>query len=103
MLQESGAVFAAASEEKPQLIRLNDNGKYIVTFDPLDGSSIVDSNHAIGTIVGIWKKADDKPDGDMVGMTPRQHMVGAALSCYGSRTNIIIYNSETNSVDELTL
>jgi len=30
-------------------------------------------------------------------------MVGAALSCYGSRTNIVIYNERTKTVDELTL
>ena len=27
---------------------------YSVAFDPLDGSSIVDANFAVGTIVGIW-------------------------------------------------
>lgn len=72
-----------------------------MTFDPLDGSSIIDSNLAIGTIVGIWKK----PEGfeDMTGFTCREHMVGAALSCYGSRTNIVVYNTITKTVDELTL
>lgn len=30
-------------------------------------------------------------------------MVGACLSCYGSRTNIILYNDISNSVDEMTL
>jgi len=100
-LEECGVVYGAASEEKPQLIKLNNNGKFIVTFDPLDGSSIIDSNLAIGTIVGIWKK----PEGvdDIIGMTAREHMVGAALSCYGSRTNIIVFNQETGAVDELTL
>lgn len=102
-LSESEEVFAAASEEKPQLIKLNENGKYIVTFDPLDGSSIIDSNLAIGTIVAIWKKPEDRPDGDLIGLTARTHMVGAALSCYGSRTNILVYNTENSSVDELTL
>jgi hypothetical protein len=30
-------------------------------------------------------------------------MVGAALSCYGSRTNIVVYNQISETVDELTL
>lgn len=34
-------------------------GKYIVTFDPLDGSSIIGSNFTVGTIVAIWPH-DDK-------------------------------------------
>ena len=38
----------------------------------------------------------------MVGMTASKYMVGAALSCYGSRTNIVIYNQKTQTVDELT-
>ena len=42
--------------------KLNDKGKFIVTFDPLDGSSIIDSNLAIGTIAGIWIKPDDFDD-----------------------------------------
>ena len=56
---------------------------------------------AIGTIAAIWRK----PEGvtDVIGMTPRADMVGAALSCYGSRTNIVLYNSNTKTVDELTL
>lgn len=35
-------------------------------------------------------------------MTGRD-IVGAALACYGSRTNILIYNPETKTVDEATL
>jgi len=92
-LQDSGVVYAAASEEKPQLIKLTETGKFIVTFDPLDGSSIIDSNLSIGTIVGIWRKPDDFKD--MIGFTCKEHMVGAALSCYGSRTNIVVYNTAT--------
>ena len=100
-LKQSGQVWAAASEEKPELVKLCEDGEYFVTFDPLDGSSIIDSNLSIGTIVGIWRK---KWNVDcMVGMTPREDMVGAALSCYGSRTNIVLYNTLTKTVDELTL
>ena len=100
-LKECWVVYAAASEEKPMLIKLNEGGKFFVTFDPLDGSSIIDSNFAIGTIVGIWRK----PEGveEMIGMCPREDMVGAALSCYGSRTNIVIYNTDSKTVDELSL
>mmetsp|Transcript_9991 Transcript_9991/g.15117 ORF Transcript_9991/g.15117 Transcript_9991/m.15117 type:complete len:262 (-) Transcript_9991:74-859(-) len=100
-LKDSGVVYGAASEERPYLTKFNEKAKYIVTHDPLDGSSIIDSNLAIGTIVGIWERGDDQDD--LVGMTPRKNMVGAALSCYGSRTNIILYNTISKTVDELTL
>ena len=83
------------------MVTLNENGKFFVTFDPLDGSSIIDSNLAIGTIAGIWHK----PEGvkDTIGMKARGDMVGACLSCYGSRTNIVLYNACSETVDELTL
>lgn len=83
------------------MVKLNENGKFFVTFDPLDGSSIIDSNLAIGTIAGIWRREEGV--NDVVGMTARKDMVGAALSCYGSRTNIVLYNASTETVDELTL
>jgi sedoheptulose-bisphosphatase len=100
-LKACGVVYAASSEERPYLVKLNEGGKFIVTFDPLDGSSIIDSNLAIGTIAGIWRKEDGKDD--CLGMTARENMVGGCLSCYGSRTNIVLYNDLTKTVDELTL
>jgi sedoheptulose-bisphosphatase len=100
-LKDCGVVYAASSEERPYLTKLNENGKFLVTFDPLDGSSIIDSNLAIGTIAGIWLKKDGQED--PVGFTARNDMVGAALSCYGSRTNIVVYNAASKTVDELTL
>lgn len=100
-LSQSGVVYSASSEERPYLTKLNEKGKFVVTFDPLDGSSIIDSNLAIGTIAGIWKKPEGQDD--LSGITARGNMVGAALSCYGSRTNIVVYNEKTKTVDELTL
>lgn len=40
---------------------LTEGGKYIVTFDPLDGSSIIGSNFCVGTIVAIWPHDDKYP------------------------------------------
>jgi len=100
-LKDCGVVYGASSEERPYLTKLNENGKFFVTFDPLDGSSIIDSNLAIGTIAGIWRKKEGQDD--CLGFIAREDMVGAALSCYGSRTNIVLYNTITKTVDELTL
>lgn len=57
-LKKTGVVYAGISEEKPSLNELNEDGKYIVTFDPLDGSSIVDCNFTIGSIFAIFPKGD---------------------------------------------
>jgi sedoheptulose-bisphosphatase len=47
----------AASEETPEEISCNADKGYSVGFDPLDGSSIIDANFAVGTICGIWPGA----------------------------------------------
>ena len=75
---------------------LNQDGKFIVTFDPLDGSSIVDVNFTIGSIFAIF------PKGDLLTMTGRD-IVGSVLSLYGSKTNCILYNTLDDSVDEWSL
>ena len=95
-LRNTNMVYSALSEERSYVTMLSEEGKYIVTFDPLDGSSIIDTNFTIGSIFAIW------PKGDLNEMTGRD-IVGGALCLYGSRTNILIFNPESNSVDEATL
>lgn len=57
-LQFSGFVREYASEELENIVQIGTGKeKYIVTADPLDGSSLVDSNLAIGTIIGIHKES----------------------------------------------
>jgi len=67
-----------------------------VTFDPLDGSSIIDTNFTVGSIFAIW------PKGDLTKMTGRD-IVGGALALYGSRTNMLVYNANKDCIDEVTL
>ncbi len=56
-LHFSGFVREYASEEQDSVIPLgNGTEKYFVTADPLDGSSLVDTNLSIGTIIGIHKE-----------------------------------------------
>lgn len=59
-LINSGAVHAVVSEEEkePIFAPKETAGDYIVYFDPLDGSSNIDTNCPIGTIFSIYHKAD---------------------------------------------
>ena len=75
---------------------LSEDGEYIVSIDPIDGGTIIDANYAIASIFGIWKQ------NDINGCTGRD-LVGAALSIYGSRTTMLLYNSHSKVVEELTL
>lgn len=54
LLLEEQDVKAIASEEEDDIVAGNEQGKYVVAFDPLDGSSNVDVNGQIGTIFTIF-------------------------------------------------
>ncbi|PKN70357.1 MAG: fructose-bisphosphatase class I [Deltaproteobacteria bacterium HGW-Deltaproteobacteria-12] len=75
-LQFSGFVREYASEEQEKIISIGTGSeKYIVTADPLDGSSLVETNLAIGTIIGIHKES--------VLDTGKKTMVAALYMTYG--------------------
>ncbi|MCX5849163.1 MAG: fructose-1,6-bisphosphatase [Deltaproteobacteria bacterium] len=81
-LQFSGFVREYASEELEDIVKIGTGKeKYIVTADPLDGSSLVDSNLAIGTIIGIHK--------DSVLDVGRKTMVAALYITYGPLITMI--------------
>ena len=52
------SIYAYLSEENENPIFINNNGKSILTCDPLDGSSNIDNNVTIGTIFSIFDKKD---------------------------------------------
>lgn len=81
---ESRLVASFASEEEAQIQDLHPKAPYFVAFDPLDGSSLVDANMAIGSIFGIYKA------GKIVGTTPRKQL-GALYLVYGPRT-VLVYS-----------
>ncbi len=59
-LKASGECCGIASEENQEIVTFDDDlandGKYIVTMDPLDGSSNIDVNVSIGTIFAIYRR-----------------------------------------------
>jgi fructose-1,6-bisphosphatase I len=48
-------VKAIVSEEQDNIISINENGEFLIAYDPLDGSSLVDVNLSVGSIYGIYK------------------------------------------------
>lgn len=95
-LRTSKLVKYALSEEKPELHDMGGQ-QFIVTFDPLDGSSIIDVNWAVGTIYAIWPN-----DNNLIGQTGRQ-ILTSGIAVYGPRTTVVHYNIESEHVEELTL
>jgi fructose-1,6-bisphosphatase I len=81
-LQFSGFVREYASEELEDIVKIGTGKeKYIVTADPLDGSSLVDTNLAIGTIIGIHKES--------ILDVGRKTMVAALYITYGPLITMI--------------
>ncbi|PWE21876.1 class 1 fructose-bisphosphatase [Aliarcobacter skirrowii] len=48
-------IKAIVSEEQDEILNLNKDGEYLIAYDPLDGSSLVDVNLSVGSIYGIYK------------------------------------------------
>jgi fructose-1,6-bisphosphatase I len=56
-LRNGGEVCAVITEEQDKIIYTdNDDGKYVVAIDPLDGSSNIDVNVSIGTIFSVYRR-----------------------------------------------
>mmetsp|Transcript_2769 Transcript_2769/g.4737 ORF Transcript_2769/g.4737 Transcript_2769/m.4737 type:complete len:404 (-) Transcript_2769:76-1287(-) len=87
--KNSAVIAYGASEEEPEVKPCNPNGEYTVCWDPLDGSSIVDNNWAVGTMVGIWgSKSGTGADG-LLGATGRDQ-VTSLVALYGPRTTVLV-------------
>jgi len=84
MAKTSKLVKEASSEEEPVMVETSKDGRFTICWDPLDGSSIVDNNWAVGTIVGIW----DKTTG-MLGATGRDQVTSIVV-LYGPRTTALV-------------
>ncbi|PLY03797.1 MAG: fructose-bisphosphatase class I [Desulfuromonas sp.] len=94
-LIHSGVVANIASEEVDQItpVTYPTNGRYSIAFDPLDGSSLVDVNLAVGTIVSIY-------EGDNL-LQPGRNQVAALYVLYGPRTTMVV--STGNGVHEFAM
>lgn len=103
MLKSSFEVGVMVSEENEKCIEVQaaDRGKYVVSFDPLDGSSNIDCLVSIGSIFGIWKKVCEGPACEADLLQPGRHMVAAGYALYGSATMIVL--STGNGVNGFTL
>lgn len=94
-LIHSGVVCNIASEEMDEVYSAQADapGLYSVAYDPLDGSSLVDVNLSIGTILSIYKGCDI--------FQPGRKQVAALYVLYGPRVSMVY--SVGNGVHEFTM
>ena len=104
-LEHTGRICAMASEEDEEIIPVPDDvepGKYAVLFDPLDGSSNIDVNSAVGTIFSIYRRITKWGQGDITDLLqPGYKQVAAGYAMYGSST-MLVYTTG-NGVHGFTL
>lgn len=97
-LIHSCVVSTIVSEETNEIITVDHNHnngtrRFSVAYDPLDGSSLVDVNLAVGTIVAIY-------EGDNI-LQAGRHQVAALYILYGPRTTLVL--STGNGVQEFAM
>ena len=92
-LRES--VLALVSEENEEPVTFEQdhiNGKYIIVFDPLDGSSNIDVNVNVGTIFSIFKRPSEAASLDESLLQAGAKQVAAGYVVYGPST-IFVYTT----------
>ena len=102
-LVHSGVVCNIASEEMENIYqaKANAGGLYSVAYDPLDGSSLVDVNLAVGTIVSIYQGPEL--------LQPGRNQVAALYILYGPRVSLVytvgdgVHEFTMNHLMEFTL
>jgi fructose-1,6-bisphosphatase I len=106
-LKNSGECAAIASEELEEFVAIpsihGKQPKYLVVFDPLDGSSNIDVNVSVGTIFGIFrrKKESTEPITTDDFLQRGMDMVAAGYVLYGTST-LLVYTTG-NGVNGFTL
>lgn len=102
-LKASRLATQIASEEKEGIVQCpTTRGNFCVAYDPLDGSSLLDANLAIGSIFSILD------EGGFVGRTGREQ-VAALYTIYGPQTMLVyslgkgVHSFSLNDVGEFSL
>lgn len=92
--ERGGLLAAMASEEMDDVYHIPaqyPRGKYLLVFDPLDGSSNVDVNISVGTIFSVLEYAGDSATPAAAEfLQPGTQQVAAGYALYGSSTMLVI-------------
>lgn len=85
------SVKGMASEEEPDPVPANTDGRFLVLFDPLDGSSNIDVNVTVGTIFSVLECADDSdPATEAAYLQSGSRQVAAGYVLYGPSTIMMV-------------
>jgi fructose-1,6-bisphosphatase I len=71
------------SEEQDSIVNLHEDGEYLIAYDPLDGSSLVDVNLSVGSIYGIYKNEFNA-----------QNIIASVYVVFGPRVELVIADGQ---------
>ena len=93
LTDHTGRLAGLASEENADFLPIPDKypmGKYLLVFDPLDGSSNVDFNMPVGTIFGVYRRLQESgPVSVSEFLQPGRNLVAAGYIAYGTSTMFV--------------
>ncbi len=104
-LRHRGHCAAVASEELDEIsvFTSNPRAKYIVMFDPLDGSSNIDVNISIGTIFGVLRRPEGATTpSEAEFLRPGRELAAAGYVIYGSSTMLVLSTGQDRGVHGFT-
>ena len=88
-----GHLSVMASEENVDVLQIPEiypRGKYVLLYDPLDGSSNIDANVSIGTIFSIYRRLSLNGPGNLADCTqPGYKQIASGYVVYGSSTMLV--------------
>jgi len=76
-------IKAIVSEEQNEIKTINKHGKYLIAYDPLDGSSLVDVNLSVGSIFGIYENEFSA-----------KNIIASIYVVFGPRVEMVITTNE---------
>jgi fructose-1,6-bisphosphatase I len=89
-LKACGPVAGLASEELEEVEPTGRVGGYLVTFDPLDGSSNIDVNVSVGTIFSVLPAPAGHAPSEADFLQPGRNQVAAGYAVYGPQSMLIL-------------
>ncbi|HLP14608.1 MAG TPA: class 1 fructose-bisphosphatase [Bacteroidota bacterium] len=92
-MDHTGHLAVMGTEEHDDVLEIPDKyplGKYVLLFDPLDGSSNIDANVSVGTIFSIYRRISQSGKGMLIDcIQPGYKQVAAGYVVYGSSTMMV--------------
>jgi fructose-1,6-bisphosphatase I len=73
------SIKAIVSEEQDSIKNINSDGEFLIAYDPLDGSSLVDVNLSVGSIFGIYKNEFNA-----------QNIIASVYVVFGPRVEMVV-------------